>query len=139
MNPRILIVDDDELVRKAVVRMVRAYLPDAVIETADNVANGKICLAVSGAHYDAMITDYDMPDGKGIELAWAAKGISPKTWVCLMSGGAPDLIGADSIYVDFFVAKPLPVAVLRKMLGQKIYDERQKELEEVLQNGKKTN
>jgi DNA-binding NtrC family response regulator len=121
MTPRILIVDDDPMVLKSVVRMVSAYLPETGIETSNCVENACNKITDEDAPYfDTVITDYDMPDGKGTAVAQTAKFARNETWVSLMSGGNPK-ITAD---IDAFVPKPLLVSALRDMLGPKIYDAR---------------
>jgi DNA-binding NarL/FixJ family response regulator len=62
-NPRVLLVEDDPLLARALVRTLRAHGVEVthVVGAAD--------LAQRLGHYDVGIFDIDLPDANGVELA----------------------------------------------------------------------
>ena len=79
---RILVVDDDEIVRCVVAKMI-SRLGYEVLST-DSGEKGLNLLLKN--QFDLVITDFDMPGMDGIELAIRIKKKSPFTLVILMTG-----------------------------------------------------
>lgn len=81
--PRILLVDDNEHVLRA---LVRNFSRKFQVRTATNVTEALALLNVEP--FDAVISDMEMPDGFGIELhAWVTTH-RPATPIFLHSGNA---------------------------------------------------
>jgi DNA-binding NarL/FixJ family response regulator len=62
--PRILVTDDQHLFRDGLIRLIRHWNAEAVIEEATNGADAIACLARSP--FDLLILDYQMPGMSGI-------------------------------------------------------------------------
>lgn len=83
---RVLVVDDDPLVRLSIDRQLEALSYDPV-----TVNNGREAIRVveMGLVIDILLTDLDLPDSHGVSIAAAIAGLSPATRVAFMSGMAP--------------------------------------------------
>lgn len=80
---KVLVVDDDDLVRPTVSAMLRAIH----LEVSDT-SSGKNALAlVSSNRFDLIVTDLFMPDFDGIELILRIRELTPDTPIVLMTGG----------------------------------------------------
>jgi signal transduction histidine kinase len=69
---RILLVDDDEVDRMAVRRLLERIRKDVVIDEVVDVASG--IEALGRVHYDCAIVDYLLPDGDGVGFMKKAAG-----------------------------------------------------------------
>ncbi len=105
---RILIVEDNELVRRAV-RLILELAEHEVLEASD----GEGGLAVlRGATVDAVLADLSMPGMGGLAFAAALKAEAPGLPLIVMSGGgiAPDggdlLDAARDAGADLVLRKP---------------------------------
>ncbi len=89
---RLLLIDDDPLVRQTLARLLRTA-GHTVLEAAGGPA-GLACLAAEPV--DLVLTDLGMPDMNGIEVARAVKTQAPHLPVLLLTGwgdqGAPEVI-----------------------------------------------
>ena len=101
---RILVVDDNEIVRSVVAKMI-AILGYEVLAT-DCGENGWNLFLKN--HFDLVITDFEMPGMDGIELAIRIKEKSPFTLVILMTGHEKDftLAKLSGTFVDQALFKP---------------------------------
>ena len=80
----ILVVDDDDEVRKALCRLLGADY-----EVLQQAPNAKVALALLEAHpVDVIVTDYDMPGMSGIELLQHVRLRWPDTLRVLLTGRA---------------------------------------------------
>jgi PAS domain S-box-containing protein len=109
---RVLLADDDEIMRRALVRGLRSHGYEVV-----DVATGRAAIeAYEAKPFDVVLSDVNMPDGTGIELLRGIRRVDLDVPVVLMSG-APDVKTAvDAVeYGAFrFLTKPLDVAALCK-------------------------
>lgn len=80
---RILLVDDDLYVRKALTRMLEWARHD-VAEASDGLAALK---AVADTPFDLVITDLNMPDMEGLQLMRKLRELPRPPKVILISGG----------------------------------------------------
>ncbi len=88
---RILIIDDDQLVRAALVLLLE-HNGHEVVEA----ANGKEAFAVFQARRpDLVVTDIIMPEMDGFETIRAMRKVAPEMKIIAISGGA--LIGSQDI------------------------------------------
>jgi CheY-like chemotaxis protein len=101
---RILVVDDNEIVRIVVTKMI-SRLGYEVLAT-DSGEKG-LSLFLKN-QFDLVITDFEMPGMDGIELAIRIKEKSPFTLVILMTGHGknPTLAKLSGTLVDQALFKP---------------------------------
>ena len=83
---RVLLVDDDVLVRLAIDRQLEALGCDVL-----SVDKGReaITLLEKGMRFDVLVTDLNLPDVDGRSVAWTAAAFSPRMRMVFMSGSAP--------------------------------------------------
>lgn len=67
-------------------------------------------------HFDLVITDYNMPDMTGRELAANIKRLAPTQPVLIMTGYRESLAAA-GLRVDGFLAKPFTLDTLRAAIS----------------------
>jgi PAS domain S-box-containing protein len=105
-NERLLIVEDDTMVRSIAVRMLKR-LGYEVAEAA-NAAEALLVLERASAPFDLMLTDLVMPGLSGRELAERVAQISPGTRVLYTSGYTEDSTILNEITRDEvdFLPKP---------------------------------
>jgi two-component system copper resistance phosphate regulon response regulator CusR len=82
MSRRVLVIDDDELVRRTLSLALRASGYDC--STASNTLNG-IALAEEG-RFDIALIDINMPGLDGFEAVKAIAHIKPRIAIVVMSG-----------------------------------------------------
>jgi CheY-like chemotaxis protein len=83
---RILIVDDEELVRKLLFDIFERF--SCEVETAANGVEAIEQIAVKS--YDLIVTDYMMPKMDGLELTRKIKTISPSLPILIITGNGPE-------------------------------------------------
>ena len=120
--PRILIVEDEEAVR----RLMSAALEQAgyrVLIAADGLEALKMISSHSGT-LDLVVTDLAMPGMNGIELARKVKERLHRIEILFISGYAEDLKQSGEIEEARFLQKPFtPHALARKV--REILDRRE--------------
>jgi two-component system KDP operon response regulator KdpE len=106
---RILVVEDDPAIRRAIVAQLRGEGYDVV-----EAANGREALAAARADKpDLVLTDLNMPTMDGFELITTLrKGSTTPVIVLSVRGGEADRVRALDLGADDFVAKPFSVAEL---------------------------
>lgn len=97
--PHILLVDDDDAVRRALTRYLQLH---GHVVTA--VPDGRVALEHVGPHTDIVVTDLNMPAMSGLRLTAALRGRGVRAPVILMSGG--DLPPEEVDRVDYLLRKP---------------------------------
>jgi CheY-like chemotaxis protein len=113
---RLLVVDDEPLVRDAVKMMLE--LDGHVVETANS---GKDALAkLAKGQFDLVITDFEMPIMKGDELAAAIKARVPNQRVVMITAYAEMLeaSGKPLTGVDYIISKPFLLENLREAIAK---------------------
>lgn len=112
-TPRILVVDDDELVRR-VVRRVAARFGDVVAE----VDGAGALRALERQEFDLVISDIRMPPPDGLELAAWLREERPDTRVLLISGFArPEDESAIAAVDASLLRKPFDAGALRTAIA----------------------
>lgn len=104
---RLLLVDDDPSLLRALSEMLRIRLPGVVIHTCDSPL-----VALDLLHqttFDAIVTDLNMPRMNGLKLLAWIRALNPKTPVLLISGQFdPNLINEyQQAGADMIMGKPL--------------------------------
>ena len=90
--PRILVVDDDDLVREMISSILTSYGYDLAEAT-----DGKIAIRMYNEQpFDLVITDLIMPDMDGIELITGLQGVDQNVKIIAISGG---MVGASQTYL----------------------------------------
>ena len=113
-SSRIMVVDDDYLVRAIVAEQLREYGFE-VVECED--AETALALLRSGEPVDAMVTDRSMPGLDGVSLIRQARALRPRLPAVLLTGFAGE---ADEIASGEFAVlrKPAPAAALLERLSK---------------------
>ncbi|HTE56088.1 MAG TPA: response regulator [Kofleriaceae bacterium] len=108
----ILLVEDDEPLRKSMARALRAR-SYRVVE-AGTVQEGVAALAAST--HELVITDLNLPDGNGVEVVRASKALDATRPVLVLSGTQEqeDRIQAFDAGADDVVGKPVYMQELKK-------------------------
>jgi signal transduction histidine kinase len=108
----ILLVEDDEPLRKMIGRALRARSYQVV--EAGTVAEG--IAALSAGPLDLVISDLNLPDGNGVEVVRASKTLDAQRPVMVLSGTQEqeERIRAFDAGADDVVAKPVYMQELKK-------------------------
>jgi signal transduction histidine kinase/ActR/RegA family two-component response regulator/HAMP domain-containing protein len=117
---RILLVDDDPLVRKTLRNVLESESHS--VRTADGGEAGIFTFTAAqtrGQPFDVVITDLGMPDIDGRKVAGTIKEKSPTTPIILLTGWGQRLIdeGAIPPHVDRVLSKPPKLRELREALA----------------------
>ncbi|MEW5746078.1 MAG: sigma-54 dependent transcriptional regulator [Nitrospirota bacterium] len=110
MTPRILVVDDEEIVRKSCVSILS---PEEY--TLDTAADGGSALKkLKSAPFDLVLTDLMMPDMTGIDLLRRIKEEWPDTEVIVITGYGTVKTAIEALKYDAydFIEKPFTPEVL---------------------------
>jgi DNA-binding NtrC family response regulator len=114
-RPRILIVDDGELLLDALKRQLRSRFD---VTTATGGKEG-IRLVTSQAPYAVVVSDLRMPEMDGVTLLYLIRQLAPDTVRVLLTGKA-DLEAATAAVnvgnIFRFLTKPCPTGMLLRAL-----------------------
>src|SRR6185503_1878869 len=84
MGTRILVVDDDRLIRAGLAQCLQQAGYDV-----EQAASGSTALAEATRDMpDLVLLDYKLPDGSGIDVLRAIRKLSPRTPVVMITGHA---------------------------------------------------
>lgn len=114
MKRRVLIVDDEPLIRQSLARAIRSER----IEVKDCSLGTDALEEINTSNYDLCFIDVNLPDLSGIELMKKIKEISPSTKVvmitaCLLDNEAENEIEKHSYT---FIPKPFDIFQIRKVI-----------------------
>ncbi|MCE9579567.1 MAG: response regulator [Deltaproteobacteria bacterium] len=109
----VLVVDDDDAVRRGVTRML-AGLGFAVVGAGDGV-EGVAALSADLARIDLVVVDHTMPRLDGIGAATAMRALGFRGPIVLITGYG-DVAAAPQGLFDTVLAKPFGIDVLRRTL-----------------------
>lgn len=109
--PRVLIVDDDELIRRALGRMLRNV---AEVHFAGDPAEARTKIAAFP--FDAVVADEVMPGGRGTSILEEVRREHPECRRILMTGFGPSHGGDDPAH-DVLLVKPFSRDELLAALG----------------------
>jgi CheY-like chemotaxis protein len=113
MRRRILLVDDQRGVRDAM-NLLLSLDEHVVVEA----ANGVQAFALfKPGHFDLVITDFEMPQMKGDELARNIKQVAPSQPILMITAYA-ERLGDSNNPVDGFLPKPFQLEDLRRAIAQ---------------------
>jgi len=115
VNKKILIVDDDKINRDILHLTLSRF--GAEISTAENGKEGLRLFLIT--KYDLVITDYNMPEMDGMELAFEIKKQSKITPIIMCTGtDVHSLCVYNGKYwcIDYFVPKPFHLLEIQKVV-----------------------
>ena len=115
---RILVVDDDPLVRESLHDILRKDSHEVVVADGGDAGIATFLAARGKRAFDVVITDLGMPKTDGREVARSVKHASPATPVVLLTGWGRQMLDDGDVppHVDYLLSKPLTVEDLRKIL-----------------------
>ena len=105
---RILYIDDDNLVCKAMVAMLESE-GHRVVLASSGVAAVEL---IENERFDVVVTDYSMPEMNGRQLAALSKKINSALPVILVTGWASEGLSKEDAPEDCILEKPLDVELL---------------------------
>ncbi|MGD9642517.1 MAG: response regulator [Elusimicrobiales bacterium] len=116
MSKKVLIADDEELVRNYVRRALTGRGWE-VTEAANGAA--ALSLAVTGA-FDALVCDLKMPDLRGEEVIKRARQACPGMKIVAITGSVSDIKAplAPGVQADGFLIKPFGIDEIRDLLEE---------------------
>jgi len=83
MSTRVVIVDDHNLVREGIARLIDTEPDLVVVGQASSLAGGQVLVANGGA--DVLVVDVSMPDGSGLGLARSARANHPALGIVVLT------------------------------------------------------
>jgi len=83
---RVLVVDDEELVRKLLKDIINSFHPDIVVVPAEHGEQAWELISAPGKVFDLVISDVDMPNLNGVQLVERIRKDHPSVQIILMSG-----------------------------------------------------
>jgi two-component system chemotaxis response regulator CheY len=116
---RVLLIDDEEMVRKVVRKMLERGRHDVT-----EAENGRIGLELLKAGtFDLAITDIVMPEVKGLDMLMTVRQLYPRMKVIVMSGGdrtgTTDVLGAaEKLGASAVMHKPIMLKDLAAALNR---------------------
>lgn len=116
---KILIVDDSSTMRRIIgnVVMQLGFAKEDFEEAEDGLKAWKL---LSEAHYDVILTDWNMPNMNGLELVKKirSEGTHQKTPIIMITteGGKSEVIAALKAGVNNYIVKPFNAEVLKEKL-----------------------
>ena len=113
---KVLVVDDNH----AVLELVTAIFERLGCFVKKALGGKEALQAFSAAQYDLLVTDFEMPDLNGYQLATAVKADSPQTTVLIMTGLDRSEVAAEvnSGLVDGWLFKPFSIDTVCRHLDK---------------------
>lgn len=113
VGKRILLSDDQQDVREAI-KMMLEFDEHTVVEA----ANGREALALFEPNqFDLVVTDYQMPEMRGDELAANIKRLAPGQPVLMITGSAQPHLELTAV-TDAILTKPFTLEELRSAVAE---------------------
>jgi len=110
-TPRVLIVDDEELIRRVGARMIRARFGADVVEALGGMHALSLWRRDPQA-FDVIVIDLDMPEMDGVTLLSRLERLAPDVPVVVWSGRELDPAPPELAAAAALVSKAQPVAAL---------------------------
>lgn len=127
----VLLIEDESSLRLAMGRYLRMHEYDLV--EAATCFGGES--AFRARRPDVVVTDYQLPDGNGIELLPRLKAIDPSVPVIVLTGyGSAELaVQAIKEGAEQLLTKPVDLAALRAVIDRLLEEKRAREAQRLLQ------
>ncbi len=121
--PRVLLVDDNEVLLKSVARFLTRQ--GAVVITAKTLQEAR-CFLHSRPGSDVAIVDLRLPDGNGLELIGSLTRTDPATPCIAISGDTQPHWEHEALAqgASAYLHKPFPLAALKRVLRCVLLGER---------------
>jgi|GEM_PF-6236318 len=116
MSKTIFLVDDDASVRTVLERLVRRLRPDDAV-IAFSSPRDLLLAALDGRWPHLVLTDRDMPEYAGEELASRLAYAGYRGWVVMITGG--ELV-VPPAHVDEIIRKPFTREEIEEMLTRRL-------------------
>ncbi len=115
---RVLVVDDEPLVRRGLERLLRSFGYRVTVAGGGDEGLELFHASLAGRSYDVVLLDLDMPDRDGLSVLRAMRAEAPHVVVIFLTGYATEarqreLVDAGAKLV---VAKPCDAATLRRAI-----------------------
>ena len=107
---RILVVDDETIIRESIKRVLD--FDGNAVETAATGKEALVCF--ENDKFDLVILDYEMPDMRGDELALLIKALAPNQPIAMVTAYPDTLAGNLLTKVDLIISKPFRPQELRE-------------------------
>jgi signal transduction histidine kinase/CheY-like chemotaxis protein len=111
---RVLVVDDEPLVGRALARLLRRRGWSATLAAGVHDA----CRALATGTFDLVVSDYSMPDGTGLDVLRCAADAREAVPVILMTGDPSQIGSASGAFA--VIAKPVDVDRLDELLRESV-------------------
>jgi YesN/AraC family two-component response regulator len=114
----ILLVEDEETARASLSRMLSLKFPGIRLYLAENGRSG---LDLYRQHLpELVITDINMPQMNGIEMAGAIREVAPKAQIIVLTAHSETRfrLDAEELGIDHYVLKPVDRHELFAVVGQ---------------------
>ena len=108
-RPRVLLVEDHEIGRRSLCRLLDALGYDV---TTANDGESAVETLRSVTRFDYLLTDVRLPDLDGREVVRAARGLDPSPQIALITGWDLDPEERGALGVDWIFLKPLDVQAI---------------------------
>ncbi len=117
-GPRVLVVEDDALLRRLVVRALQIKT-DSVVPCADATAARA---ALGDGPFDAAAVDINLPDGSGLEVIERIRSLNPEAGIVAVTGhvGVDVAVRSMKAGADDFLTKPFEVEVLWHIIKKSV-------------------
>lgn len=116
----VLLLEDDDLVADLLETVVAGSYPGAFVHKASNLAQAFD--KVAGATYGLIITDWNLPDGSGLELVRQVRTRDTELPIVMVSARADrdSVLKAAHYGISGYITKPFDVAMVHKRLAELI-------------------
>lgn len=116
--PYIAVVDDDESIRKALVRLLRAS--DFYVESFSS--GGEFLASLKGPHPKCVVLDFQMPQISGLDVLKDLRARSVDIPVVIITAHDEPIVRANCLAAgaSAYLCKPIDEVVLRKAIGDAI-------------------
>jgi two-component system, chemotaxis family, chemotaxis protein CheY len=108
---KVLVIDDDAMMRDLVRRMLRRLGIGGVLDAVDGAA-GIRCLAASDADFGLVICDWNMPGTTGLEVLKSVRATKRSLPFLMLTGrgDAASVVAARQFGVSAYMVKPFSMA-----------------------------
>ena len=116
----VLLLEDDDLVADLLETVVAGSYPGAFVQKASNLAQAFD--KVADATFGLIITDWNLPDGSGLELVRKVRARDTELPIVMVSARADrdSVLKAAHYGISGYITKPFDVAMVHKRLAELI-------------------
>lgn len=117
--PRVLVVDDEPLIRWSVSETLTDRGCD-VVDTGDAIGARSAMKAGNGRDFDVVLLDYRLPDSDDLSLLASLRSLSPNAQIILMTAfGKPEVVrGALDLGAYRVINKPFEMQAIADLVTQ---------------------